>query len=100
MIYTYDELLAMPTLHSGHFANLKVDTGKIRIWVSRMTMEDGEIDPVQVERFEGGCWVDRTRGPGAVYLVQGQGIRAGVGMRDGYRIRVDRDGTQRIERQR
>ena len=100
MIYTYDELLAMPTLHSGHFANLKVGTGEIRIWVSRMTIEDGELDPVQVERFEDGRWVDRTRGPGAVYLVQGQGCRAGVPTRDGHMIRVDRDGTQRIERER
>lgn len=86
MIYTYDELERMPTLHSGHFANLKVDTGTLRIWVSRMTIADGELDPIQVERLENGVWIDRTRGPGAVYVCQGQGMRAGVRV-DGQWIR-------------
>ena len=78
MIYTYSELTAMPTLRSGHFANLKVDTGEIRIWVSRCSLADGELDPVQVECLEDGCWIDRTRGPGAVVVAQGQGVRAGI----------------------
>ena len=78
MIYTYDELERMPTIHSGQYADLKIDTGDLRIWVSRMTIADGELDPVQVERLEDGRWVDRTRGPGQVYVCQGQGARAGV----------------------
>jgi len=78
MIYTQQELAAMPTLHQGHFANLKVDTGEIRIWLSRCTIADGELDPVSVEKLVNGCWVDVTTGPDQVYVVQGQGIRARV----------------------
>ena len=94
MIYTYDELVAMPTIHSGHFANLKVETvdgeGRpVRIWVSRCTIADGELDPIQVERLEDGCWVDRTTGPGALYVAQGQGARSAVRGADGYWYRRD-----------
>lgn len=79
MIFTYQEIEAMSTLHQGHFANLKYDDGRYRIWLSRCSIEDGEFDPIQVEEFKDGCWVDVTRGPDRVYLVQGQGMRAGVG---------------------
>lgn len=95
MIFTFDEIEAMPTLHSGHFANLKYDDGKIRIWRSRMTIADGELDPIQVERLEDGVWVDRTRGPGAVYCVQGQGMRHGIRQAGGSVIRANPDGSYR-----
>lgn len=98
MICTYDELLAMPTLEQGHFANLKIDTGTLRVWVSRMTIADGELDPVQVERLEDGVWVDRTRGPGAVYVCQGQGCRAGVRVGHKEWLR-ERDGVVRFEKE-
>lgn len=39
--YTLTELKAVPTLSQGHFDNLKIDTGTERIWLSRMTIEDG-----------------------------------------------------------
>ena len=85
MIYTYDELVDMPTISTGHTADLEVDTGTLRIWVSRMGIEDGELDPVQVEALRDGRWVDVTRGPDAVYVCQGQGSRAAVQTRSGER---------------
>lgn len=78
MIYTYPELEAMPTLAVGQAADLKIDTGKIRIWISRCSMADGELDPVQVEKLIDGRWVDVTTGPGQFYVAQGQGIRHGI----------------------
>ena len=50
-VYTPEELAEMPTLSQGHFANLKVDTGQLRYWLSRMTKEDGEKNAVQVEFY-------------------------------------------------
>jgi len=40
--YTLEELEALPTLAVGQADNLKVDTGKVRIWLSRCTVADGE----------------------------------------------------------
>lgn len=31
----------MPTIKQGHTDDLKVDTGTMRIWLSRMTIDDG-----------------------------------------------------------
>lgn len=39
--YTLAELKEMPTIHSGHFDNLKLDDGNTRITLSRMTIADG-----------------------------------------------------------
>lgn len=43
--YTLSELEAMPTISQGHTDNLKIETEiegvKYRIWLSRMTVEDG-----------------------------------------------------------
>ena len=50
----------MPTIHSGQYADLKIDTGTKRVWLSRMTAADGETQPVQIERLIDGCWVDVT----------------------------------------
>jgi hypothetical protein len=60
MIYEYEELRAMPTLHQGYAANLKVDNGTLRIWLSRMSLADGELHPIQVERLVNGRWEDVT----------------------------------------
>ena len=54
------ELRVMPTLHSGHFSNVKINTGEMRVWVSRCTLADGELQPVQVERLIDGVWTDIT----------------------------------------
>lgn len=58
--YTYDELSALPTISQGHTDDLKIDTGNgERVWLSRMTREDGaEWDhAVTVERYIDGKWV-------------------------------------------
>lgn len=39
--YTLKQLETLPTLHSGHFDNLKIETKDTRVWLSRMTIEDG-----------------------------------------------------------
>ena len=57
---TYFELEAMPTLAQGQAADLKIDTGTMRVWVSRCGLRDGETHPVQVERLMDGKWVDIT----------------------------------------
>jgi hypothetical protein len=41
---------SLPTLHSGHFSNLKIENENIRVWVSRV---NGEIE---VEKKTGGRW--------------------------------------------
>lgn len=51
-----DELEALPTLAVGQTADLKVDTGTVRVWLSRCGPEDGETEPVQVERLVDGRW--------------------------------------------
>jgi hypothetical protein len=51
------ELRAMPTMHHGQDADLKIDTGSVRVWSSNMTIADGETEPVQVEELTDGKWV-------------------------------------------
>jgi len=46
-----DEFRDLPTLHQGHFANLKIETETLRIWLCRVT------DRVEIERLVDGCWV-------------------------------------------
>jgi len=61
MNWTYDELDAMPTLGVGQFSNRKIDTGQIRVWLSRMEQADGaRFDhAVEVEIYNppGGNWI-------------------------------------------
>ena len=58
--YTPSELRNMPTLSEGHTDNLKVEEkiGGVptRIWLSRMTVEDGETHAVHVEQLRDGRW--------------------------------------------
>lgn len=56
--YTLAELRARRTLATGQDADLKVETKTTRVWLSRMTREDGaECDyPVTVERKVKGRW--------------------------------------------
>jgi len=62
---TLRQLKAMRTISQGHTDNLKVDTGTTRIWLSRMTVEDGMPynNQVTVEKMKNGVWetVDEYR---------------------------------------
>lgn len=55
-IYTLTELKAMPTIFQGQFDDLKIETEDARIWLSRMTEEDGELcsNKVTVEKLKSG----------------------------------------------
>ena len=39
--FTLAQLEALPTINEGHTSDLKWDTGRTRVWLSRMTKEDG-----------------------------------------------------------
>ena len=56
--YTLDELEDMETLCVGQADNLKFDNGRFRVWLSRMTIEDGMDynNQVTVEKCKDGCW--------------------------------------------
>ena len=56
--YTLNELESLPTLSVGQADNLKVDTGTVRVWLSRCTVEDGEPynNKVTIERLIDGYW--------------------------------------------
>lgn len=59
-------LHTMPTLSEGQDCDLKIDTGKIRVWVTRMTDADAEdyrtnghdVPAIGVERYDGYRWSD------------------------------------------
>lgn len=63
-VYTLAELEAMLTLKQGQADDLKMDLGDTRIWLSRMTKEDGEPcdNKVTIEEYRGyqgrGRWVE------------------------------------------
>lgn len=46
-----------PTLSQGQDADLKIDDGTERHWLSRCSDQDGQDWPVLVERLRGGRWV-------------------------------------------
>ncbi len=50
---TFAEWRAMPTLHQGHTDNLKYESPRYRVWVSRMTLADynGDRDAYMRDRF-------------------------------------------------
>jgi hypothetical protein len=58
----YDVWKSKPTIHSGHFDNLKYDDGKFRVWVSRGTVADFTDrrqylrDRLTVEKLTNGRW--------------------------------------------
>jgi hypothetical protein len=54
--YTLKELEALPTLSQGQTDDLKVESPTQRVWLSRMTIEDGEPynNKVTVEKLKGG----------------------------------------------
>jgi len=57
--YKVAELESKPTLAVGQAADLKVDKGHIRVWLSRCSVEDGEPynNKVSVEMLINGRWV-------------------------------------------
>jgi hypothetical protein len=57
--YSLSELERIPTSSQGHTDDLKVDTGRVRVWLSRMTVEDGMPynHQVTVENLKDGRWV-------------------------------------------
>lgn len=54
------ELKARPTIRGRRGADLKLDTGRLRVWVARKPPADGETHPFQIERLTDGRWVDVT----------------------------------------
>lgn len=56
--YSLYELERMDTIYSGKFADMKLDNGEERVWLSRMTKEEGAKcnNKVTVEVFKGGIW--------------------------------------------
>jgi len=57
--FTARELRSFPTISSSQADDLKVDTGTERVWLSRMTVEDGAPynNQVTVEKLRAGRWV-------------------------------------------
>ena len=56
--YTLRELQAMKTISQGHMDNLKIETDNTKVWLSRMTVEDGMPynNMVTVEKLINGKW--------------------------------------------
>ena len=59
MMYTLKQLQSMPTITQGHFDDLKVETENTKVWLSRMTVEDGMPynNQVTIENLIKGNWV-------------------------------------------
>jgi hypothetical protein len=59
-VYSLEELEAMPTLSQGQADDLKIDSGTVRIWLSRCGIEDGEPcdNKVTIEEYVDGRWVE------------------------------------------
>lgn len=47
------------TIHQGHTDDLKIDTGTMRVWLSRLTIDDGMPynNQVTVELLQNGSWI-------------------------------------------
>ena len=56
--YTLRELQQMETIEQGHTDNLKIKTEDTKVWLSRMTVEDGMPykNMVTVEKLINGKW--------------------------------------------
>ena len=59
-VFTDKEVRDMPTISSGQTSNLKYDDGKTKVWVSRMTKEDGAKydNAIEIEKLVKGVWQD------------------------------------------
>jgi len=58
-LFTLKELEKMETISQGHMDNLKYQDTNIKIWLSRMTIEDGAEynNQVTVENYINNEWV-------------------------------------------
>ena len=58
MRYTSKQLKEMPTLEQGHYDNLKIKTETTKVWLSRMTVGDGQPydNEITVEELINGIW--------------------------------------------
>lgn len=56
--FTLEQLQTMPTIAVGQTDDLKFDNGVVRVWLSRMSVEDGAPydNQVTIERNVGGKW--------------------------------------------
>jgi hypothetical protein len=63
--YTLRELRAMETVSQGHTDDLKIKTEDTKVWLSRMTVEDGMPynNMVTVEKLIDGRWVKTEEYP-------------------------------------
>lgn len=63
--YTLDYLSSLPTLAVGQADDLKIDDGQMRVWLSRMTVEDGAPTDgmVSIEWNIGGTWMTTEEYP-------------------------------------
>ena len=57
--YTANELEKLPTISQGQFDNLKIETEDTRVWLSRMTIDDGMPynNAITIEKLEEGRWI-------------------------------------------
>ena len=57
--YTLEQLIALPAITVGQADDLKIDLPRSRVWVSRMTVEDGMPYDHQItlEKLIRGRWV-------------------------------------------
>jgi hypothetical protein len=64
--YTARQLRNLPTISQGQFSNLKIDDGKHRVWLSRMTVADGMPynNAIEVEALLDGVWTSVAQYPG------------------------------------
>jgi hypothetical protein len=64
--YTADELREMPTISRSQADDLHVDDGKVRVWLSRVGIDDGMPydDMVTVEHLHYGRWITIETYPG------------------------------------
>lgn len=54
-----EQLVSMDSIQNGHNADLKIDDGQVRVWLSRLSKEDGDPfdNTVYIERYSEGKWV-------------------------------------------
>jgi hypothetical protein len=64
--YTAAQLHAMPTIKTGHFDNLKIQTEDEQVWLSRTGVADGEAydNKITVQWLREGKWVKVHEYPG------------------------------------
>lgn len=57
--FSLDYLESLPTIAQGQADDLKIDTGSMRVWLSRCTMADGEPfdNKVTIEHLKEGGFV-------------------------------------------